>query len=630
MAYTFEDFINVKVPEVGSREIISGDLASLKPMTPEEVGSMFPNIELTHSESIVYVPLTMCHSLPKVNARKRCFTSNTLANSFNSAVDSLIDREHLLMANGDLINENFSDQIIGHIKAARFTGTKLSSGNEIAAEPKPLYALAALYMRAAGVDQILKNHLNGTEKWRTSMECGHSWKDAFMFYRNEFIPIAEAPGQMLENVRADTILPYQGHEVAAVLGGLDGRVDFWGMALTTQPADDDVELLGMVAGLSRDLAKRKIFHVPIHGFRCEGNEKSLEVAGKQVDKKITELANIAVIGETEESDGHKHLILSDLTILPADGHDHYLDSKNISRGSKPVLTGRTGTHYTGIKNAVGERIDEIPHLHLVSVPLTGRFSSPQVSTGNSDGDVAGDSSSPEVSSTGDSDEMEIKEILKKLAEMSSQIASMQKGSEDNEFKEFAKSFMSLTTDLKEIASQDAINKAIQEEIDRRVEKGELLTKEKADEAVDAAVEEEKKKFDAEKKVAEVRSQRLERVKDAGINLDYEFDEIQDEDGKPMTIQKVLDGLDTDDAGERQFLLNFSSWKQIAEDKKKQQEEQQQAAEQQTDEQQAADAASKKNKSILATVGGDTSPEAASSPPSGTPKIGKHAVSTFQS
>ena len=635
--FTFDDFINGRVPEIGSREMITGEVASLKPMSHEEVSSMFPNIDLTNSEGIVYVPLTMCHSLPTINARKRCFTSNTLANSFASAVDSLIDREHMLEANGDLIPDGFSDQIIGHIKSARFTGSKLSSGKEVASEAQPLYALAALYMRASGVADMLQNHLTGKEVWRTSMECGHQWSDAHLMYRGDFIPIADAPGSMLENIKLDTILPYKGHEVAAVLGGVDGFVDFWGLALTTQPADVDTELIGMVAGQSRDLASRKIFHAPIRKFKCSSDKKALEVAGGPVDKKITELANITVIGETDEADGHKHLILSDLTILPAAGHDHWLDAKNITRGTKPVLTGRTGVHYTGVRNAIGERVDETPHLHLISLPLTGRFSSPQVSSGNSDGD----STSTEVSTIGDLDEMKLQDLLKKMEGFESQLASLAKGGgndDESKFKEFASSFSGMMGELKEVASGEAINAAVEEEINKRIEAGTLLTKEKADEAVTTAVTEKQEEFDASKAEAEKRQGRLDQIKDAGINLDFELQGVNDSEGNPMTVQKVLDGLDTDDAGDNQFNLNFSAWKQIADQAKAQAEAEssQPAQEDVTTEQTAAAAASKqetkKNNGILATVGGNTSSEAASVPEDAknAPRHaqGKHAVSSY--
>ena len=614
MPFTFDDFVHVNVPKLGTRENFSSEIATLSPMGVEEVRSMFPEVELTDSESVVYFPLKMCHSLPTVNKRGRCFTAKTLANSFKSAIDCVVDREHALQAN-DGLSPSGGDQIIGHIKASRF-GASVLSPEEVASvaaipsSPIPLYALAALYLRAAGVTTMVNEHINGTTKWQTSMECGHSWGDACLLHRGEMIPIKEAPGQMLEGIRSSSIRSYQGSDVAAVLGGENGQVDFWGLAFTTSPADEGGELLGIVGGLSRDLASKEIFHVPLHSFGLSGKQCSLELASKAVDTRITELASIAVIGETEESGepAHTHLILSDLTILPTGIHDHWLDSKDISRGTKPKLTGRTGVHYQGTIDAMGVQ-QSIPHLHLIDLALTGRYGASSVSTGKSNGNAV----SSEVSNEGVQNMLE--DTLKRLGKL--EVASRElKGEGINKVGEvFSSELAAVIKEIGEVASQESRDKATEKAVKVRIDAGELLTKEVAEAAVAEAVEAKDKEHEAEKALNAKRQERLQLVTEAGINMDFELVPA-DGDTQAITIGKQLEGLAVDEAGDRDFTVNFNTWKQLFESAKKERElvagEQEQdsqakeAASKKAAEKAAKEAANKPKQSIIAAVGGSAS------------------------
>ncbi len=598
MSFTFNDFIHAKVPKLGQRENFSSEIAALNPMSPEDVVAMFPGVKLTEGDSVVYFPLKMCHSLPTVNKRGRCFTAKTLANSFASSVDSLVNREHLVSANNGLIPPGTGDQIIGHIKAATFgdTGFDIASISDAPKTPTPLFALAALYLRAKGVPQMVSEYISGEQKWQTSMECGHSWSEACLLHRGAFIPIAEAPGPMLEGISAGGIRQYDGADVAAVLGGQDGHVDFWGLAFTTAPADEGAELLSVVGGLSRDLASKKIFHIPLHAFSLQGKSASLEVASKVVDKKITELASITIIGETEASDpDHKHMILSDLTIVPTD-HDHWLDSKNLSRGTQPTLTGATSVYFTRVASAVLNEYDrnyvEIPHLHLINIPLKGKFAAPEVSTGNTTGD-----SSSEISNEGD--EAMLKDILAELNKLS-EVAS-KRGKDDENFSDFSKDFATAMKEINEVASQDSFGKSVDAEIAKRIEAGTLLTKETADTAVVEAVKEKTEEHEAEKVSAVKRQQRIDKISEAGINLDFELVSAEN-DGDAVTIGTHLGTIGLDDAGDKEFTIQFSTWVKLVDAAKQQQEAT--TVVEQTPAREAANKP-KKKQSIIATVGGAT-------------------------
>jgi len=615
--FTFDDFIHATAPKLGQRENFSSEIAALNPMSPQEVTAMFPGVELTESDSVVYFPLKMCHSLPMVNKRQRCFTAKTLANSFASSLDSLVNREHLVAANDGLVPSSAGDQIIGHIKAATFgtVGFDIASVGDQPETPTPLFALAALYLRAKGVPQMIDEHISGKQKWQTSMECGHSWSEACLLHRGTFIPIADAPGPMLEGISADSIRQYDGADVAAVLGGQDGHVDFWGLAFTTAPADEGAELLSVIGGFSRDLASREIFHIPLHVLSFQGKSASLEVASKAVDKKITELANITIIGETDASDpAHKHMILSDLTIMPTGDHDHYFDSKNVSRGTKPSLTGRTSTYYTRIASAVLSEYDsppyvEIPHLHLINVPLKGKFTVPGVSTGNEDGEI-----SSVVSNQGDQ-EMILTEILDKLNKLS-EIAATQ-GKTDETFGKFSQEFSAAMKEINEVASQDSFDKAVDAAIATKIEAGTLLTKETADVAVVEAVKEKTQEHDEEKAANEKRQQRIDKISKAGINLDFELVAAEG-DSDSVTVGTYLGTIGTDDAGDNEFVIQFSTWTKLV-DAAKQKEAA--AAEVTTEEVPAKEAANKPKpkQSIIATVGGAAGEETPAKETASAPK-----------
>lgn len=620
MSFTFDDFIHAKVPKLGQRENFSSEIAALNPMSPEDVVAMFPGVKLTEGDSVVYFPLKMCHSLPTVNKRGRCFTAKTLANSFASSVDSLVNREHLVVANDGLVAPGAGDQIIGHIKAATFgnTGFDIASVGNSPKEPTPLFALAALYLRAKGVPQMVNEYISGKQKWQTSMECGHSWSEACLLHRGAFIPIAEAPGLMLEGISAGGIRQYDGADVAAVLGGQDGHVDFWGLAFTTAPADEGAELLSVVGGLSRDLASKEIFHIPLHAFSLQGKSASLEVASKVVDKKIIELASITIIGETEASDpDHKHMILSDLTIMPTD-HDHWLDSKNLSRGTQPTLTGVTSVYFTRIASAVLNEYDrnyiEIPHLHLINIPLKGKFAAPEVSTGNESGD-----SSSEISNEGD--EAMLKEILVKLNKLS-EVAS-KRGKDDENFGDFSKDFATAMKEINEVASQDSFEKSVDAEIAKKIKAGTLLTKETADTAVVEAVKVKTEEHETEKADGVKRQQRIDKISKAGINLNFEL--VAAEGGTDsVTIGTHLSTIDLDDAGDRDFVIQFNTWAKLIEAAKQQEttatKEEEEVLTKEKEEVLAKEAASKRSKqSIIATVGGAAGEETPTKETASAPK-----------
>jgi len=603
MPFTQEDFLHLAENKIGNTELFTAS-SSLKLLNRDDVSKFF-GVKLSESEGIAYVPVKMCHSLPTVNSRKRCFTPRTLNNSFASAIDSVVDVEHFLINNGVGAR---NDKIVGHIKAAVFDPEKIldlnseNASKEIAyipTNPAPLTALVTLYLRADGVKDIIDQHIKGKTEWKTSMECGHDWRDSYFYYRGDFIPFNEAPGQLLEGVSSFGIENYKGHEVAAVLGGLDGNVDFWGMALTTSPADKDADILGIFGGQSKDLASEKIFRVPLLSRRI----KSSEAANfdEKIQDRVNELASITVIGETEEhEDGHKHKILSDLTIVPANKHTHGADF-NIQRGTNPSLTGKTGIDYGGFYDTL-DRYQENPHLHLISVPLKGKYSDKK----------------SELFNNGDEEEMKIKDIADKIQKLESDLAnfkSKEKVGDDNSHP-LVDSLTGFVGQLKEMASEEEFDDAITQAVNEKVESGELLSKEDHEKLINEKLEAKDKEYEVKAKELEIKNSRIAAVQEAGLSLDYEFKDGDEDEG--VTIKDILNDIPVDESGDKSFKVHLSGWKTLAEAIKKSEKQEEAVAEAANDGKGKVD---KKINSLLAVGSPSSGSEAANKP-----KIGKHAFS----
>jgi hypothetical protein len=114
------------------KECFREEAANVKVSSREEVAALFPNVTLSDSPQIVYVPIRFCHSLPSINLRGRFFTPQTLDNSFASVRDALVNVDHQMKyGDGD------SDTICGHIVCGRFDPyNKFKRQNEEAASSK--------------------------------------------------------------------------------------------------------------------------------------------------------------------------------------------------------------------------------------------------------------------------------------------------------------------------------------------------------------------------------------------------------------------------------------------------------------------------------------------------------------
>lgn len=616
MPYGFNDLLETLQADTNhrSREFIGSEFASIQVATEEDIKKMFPGVRLDGTGSVAYLPMRMCHSLPHVNKRGRCFTPQVLANSYASAFDSLIDVEHLLEAN---YNNSDRDLIVGHIKAARFD---YSPAGEIAsmipAEPIPMYALGALYLRHKMVPKIIEEHFGSNSRWQVSMECYHRWEEASLYYDNKFIPIQEACDGMLRCIKKGSVQPYQGKPLAAAMGGADGQVDFWGLGLTKAPADGDAEILNIITASSRELASTRKNFLPLRfeKFMVEkGNsEKSLELANDFVDRRTAELASIGMLGKTDPAeDGHVHDVLTDGTILPAHGHQHCVANWNLVRGTKPKWTGRTDSHHEYYRDSMSVESRSLVHIHTINIELRGKATA--VPEGGDD-DLA--------NLLGD-DPMKLKEILDRLGKLESKVSTGNSGDKTPALTEFLQELASLRGEIASLSKTEEIQEMVRAEIASAVEAGTLVKKEDHESKLAAAVKVEHDKAEEERKKAERIQARLETVSALGVSLDYEF-----EDQPGITIDKKVRAIGFDDAGEQLFQAEVRAIKSMVEVEKMKQAAAE-APEVTTGA--AATAANVETKPATKKkllVGGPSGTETASSPAGGNgvaKKIGRHAI-----
>jgi hypothetical protein len=565
MAFSLDDMLE-RMGLAGKkqgRECYREDMASLKKATKEEIASLFPNVTLSDSKEVIYAPFRLCHSLPKVNLRGRCFTPKVLSNSFASVRDAAMNIDHQMKYR----NQGGQDTICGHIVCGRFDPEglykeEMASVSKLPAEPIPLTALAAFYLRSQHIPTILQEHLSNTRKWLTSMECSHAWDQAAFLYEGELIPIKDAEPGMRECVDKLCVRPFKGKQLALALGGVDGSVDFHAAALTPDPADGDAKITAFVtkdeyfeaASASEKATQRKAnpFFFPLETRVFESPPEGSDNESVTED----ELANISILGSTEacSQDGHSHDILTDGTVMSGAGantgtHAHQLRNFNISRGSNPRLTGRTDTHYQSVSDPNTGRSNSHEHLHLVNISLKGKSGkSPTGKQGESTASIPSPESSPVPVPY--SAEFPMDKLLERMLAVLS--AGKFEGATATEV-------ASLQADLKKTGQDNYLKQMVQTEVANQIAAGDLVKKEDHQKKLDDAVKAEKDKADKEKAEMEKRTARREKVLGLGLTLEDKFDDTID-----MTVGQYVDSFGLDENSEKTFSVALATMAKLAE------------------------------------------------------------------
>lgn len=575
----------------GDRELHSLDSSEdnkIEFISLELAKSDFPTVKLSSSEHVAYFPFKLCHSIPRVNSRGRTFMPTVLQKSFASLMDQCLDYEHELVDN----NTTKRDRIIGHVKAVKFdhpaaiaeiatalNSGKLSAASLIPVSPLPVVGLGVLYNRAEGVNEIVAETNKNPKSWRVSMECYHAWQDAYLWHdKKDLININDASDDMLDCIGMDCVKPYKGRELAVCIGGLDKEIAFLGAALTTNPADTDAEVLGFIAGVNRELSSQKTFFMPLREFRGMAKEVAsapFSVRDKLVEHAIKELASVVPLGETEPGglDNHVHMVMSDGTIMPASGHMHSAKTISITAGNKASFSGITDPAHLRPSSYISSSQDDV-HNHTWNIDLKKKV---KVTTDKQSGQKNGQRVSMQVENYSAADftqeevaeatvtigetEMKLQELMASLAKEMATVSAVEK---PDEMKAAQARIAELASKMEKMNAEEEFKTRVEAEVKARVDAGQLIPKEKADEAVAAAQKEADKKLEIEKKRLEMVQERKNKCLQAGINLDFEFEGVTNADNKPMTVNDRLAVFTPDEAGEKDFNYNFAMWKKIAE------------------------------------------------------------------
>lgn len=556
MAFTLDDLLE-RLGLQGkreNREIIREEAANFQTADRDKIKELFPNVTLSESKEVMYVPFRLCHSLPKINARGRFFTAKTLSNSYASVRDAIVNVDHQMA-----FRNKARDTICGHIVCGRFDPENLLAQETASTKmPKaaiPVLALSAFYMRGEFFPSLLEEHFSGKRKWLASMECSHKWDEAAFLYRGDLIPLKDAPSGMLECVSDNAVKPFKNFDLALGLGGENGKVDFHAAGLTPAPADGDCDLIAFVTKDEYVEAANRgdnPFFFPL--------ERKIFVMGdgktdQQELSSSDEMANIVVIGQTKPAeDGHSHDVLSDGTVMPAGGHTHCLATWGLIRGTNPRFTGRTDTHYdyvpvppTSPEYSDRYRERSVAHIHLVDIPLRGKVSSGTTTDAN-------DATGSEAASVAQ-DVLAIQKLfapvslfVEKDMKVQDLLARVGQCLSSGKFEgTAAQEVASLKDVLTKFSLDEAIKEAVKTEIANQVTAGTIVTKEVHDKAVADAAAAEKAKADAAAKEAEARTIRREKVIALGVDLESPVS-----DKNKMTVGEYVNSFPLGEAGDASF------------------------------------------------------------------------------
>jgi hypothetical protein len=513
----------------------------------EDAIELFPELASVSNENVLYAPVVLCSSLPVINKRRRCFTKDTMKRSAGGITDNLVNFEHNTEDQQMFFDRTTKDEICGHLRGSRFIDK--FNGAEYAS----LVALSVLYLRNKGIMEMSKKFNQSNPEWYVSMECAHDIRKSEFLYRGDFIPIKEAPNGMRECVGIDSIKNYKGHELSLVLGGSNGSVNFRGMALTSNPADETSNILSMFTAtppyMSNEAAN---FSIPINLREKSRNGKNPELIH---DNIMHEIASIKVIGKTSESDGHYHEVLSNGKILPKNGHTHYTDSFIITQGKKPTYTAYLGEHNEPIYNTDNNYTNRYrSHTHIVEIDLKNEYTNESSDTNNIIKEVSSGKSI--IFNLSNEEKERMDELLTKLEELSKRFAEIGSTSKDKEIIDLAKS-------ISKTVIENSIASETEKEIKERKKKGEFLGKEEVDKMIQDAVTAKEKEINERIELERSNAEKMENRRKSIEELGIKIDDVIDGDGdSKVTFSDIIKSIPLDDDGERMFDLNVKTWKKL--------------------------------------------------------------------
>lgn len=552
---------------------------------------------------LAYVVTELCHSLPVLSVKRRGFTAATLANSFPTLQNNLVNFEHRLKYYGAK-----EDKICGAIAAVEFPSKEDAIAAEAKGESVSLKALIALSRKIENVDEVLHEIASANNPWRTSMECEGNLEDYCIFSDGKYYELKGFPDAIMEKVKANTIDDIDGKPAYMLLGGKDGNVIFSGTALTEYPADKQSKITSVVASrklilncgwhsqedwqeaASMDLklessetaaaawdtkdAPDKLFaYVPAEAKGPNGNKSARKFPLASKEKKGLDPAILrnalarlpqASLSTAEKASTKRRIMAA----IRAWNSAHPKEAINVSEKSGIGFD----IGYTDVVENHGHSVtDELfikptrGHIHFVDNfkynkakgQLVGTTTGPVGSN-----DVTDEEGHVHKFTLGMADEAasaakvkeegNVKDLIKVLQEVASQLAEANP--------KLAASVSAEITKLEKQTATESVDKAVNEVIDARIASGDLVSKANHEKAVASAKEETKKALEkeaadkaaAEKASADKLVERTKKLEEAGIDPKFVI-------AKDRTIASEVSSMPADENGDKVFTARLEEW-----------------------------------------------------------------------
>ena len=225
-----------------------------------------------------YIEFYLAHALPVITCDQTALHPQVVANSWPSLLNKVFNLGHLMVANDP--EHNARDRVLGTIVGVEFPAAPPGGWKVMASRLNApgIRAVAVVHRQAEGVEDVLRTHFSGKVRWTVSMEqeffvdretetipvdSGFLVKDApatldefrqstpedLSQFDWTYVPCAAAPDDLMRCFTVNTTKceKYRGRQTVLLFGGLEGRVQFKGTALTPLGKESEARVAQMLA-----------------------------------------------------------------------------------------------------------------------------------------------------------------------------------------------------------------------------------------------------------------------------------------------------------------------------------------------------------------------------------------------
>ena len=470
----------------------------------------------------------LCHTLPSRNANGRGFAPKTLARSFSTARNQLVDFDHRLAFYSSDATKT-EDRVCGGIVDVEFPDVETALASFAKGTPVPLRALLVAYRKAKGVDKMIDDIADEVANWRTSIEIEYAVRTAALFHDGKFIPVDKASKELRAGGTPNSVDDFEGKTLTFCPGGEDGEMLITGAAFTRWPADTKAALSQMAACAQ----PKKVLMLNAGWHSADDWRQAVATALPPVEgepAKPAQVKSSMVCGDTMPAgaDKHTHQMLQDMSVAGGD-HSHYARVVSVApvSGGGVSIEGVTSPKAEWDRN--GNFVSE--HSHMFKL---------------------GDMVRSDMAAVVRLEDPNMKGVIKHLRELATALAT----SNPEQAKESAAQADRLEKTL--------TTEGVEEVVAGRIKSGDLVAKA----THEAAVAEAKKlgektvrdelatKEQAEKDRVAALATRTKALSDAKINLKFALT-------PERTIEQEVAAIPAGAEGEKRFQDRFAEWQHIA-------------------------------------------------------------------